>query len=96
MILIFWIVLELDIDQMDFETTFLEGILDPSEYVYMHCRDGMHLLMEECLEVRKGLYGLVQSARICYISFYDHIKKNAVLCKVKQINVYFTKLARGV
>ena len=59
MILILWIVLELDIEQMDVEPAFLEGILDSSEYVYMHCPDGMHLPVEECLKVRKGLYGLV-------------------------------------
>ena len=53
--------------------TFLEGILDPSEYVYMHCPDGMHLSFDLCLEVRKGLYGMVQSDRVFYTLFYDHI-----------------------
>ncbi len=97
MIPILWIVLGLDIHQMDVETAFLEGILDPSEYVYMHCPDGMHLSFDLCLEVRKGLYGLVQSARVFYMSFYDHItSEECGLWEVKLTNVYSSKLARGV
>ena len=30
-----WLILDLDIDQMDVETAFLEGILSPNEYMYM-------------------------------------------------------------
>ena len=68
-VLIIWIFFYLDIDQMDVETAFLEGILDPSEYVYMSCPNGLHLALDECLEIRKGLYGLVQSARIFLMRF---------------------------
>jgi Reverse transcriptase (RNA-dependent DNA polymerase) len=62
MILTYWMILNLDIDQMDVETAFLEGILEPHEYVYLKCPEGMYLLPDECLEVHKGLYGLVTAA----------------------------------
>ena len=72
-VLIIWIILDLDIDQVDVETAFLEGNLDPSEYVYMNCPEGLYLEPNQCLEIRKGLYGLMQSARIFYMSFSDHL-----------------------
>ena len=59
----------MDIDQMDVETAFLEGILDESEYIYMKCPEGMDLNDDECLEIHKGMYGLVQSARIFWKRF---------------------------
>jgi len=69
LMLVFWMVMGLDIDQMDVETAFLEGILEPNEYVYLKCPDGMALAPDECLEVRKGLYGLVTSARVFWKRF---------------------------
>ena len=39
----------------------------------MLCPEGRHLSFVECLEISKELYGLVQSARVFYMSFYDHI-----------------------
>ena len=77
-VLIIWIILDLDIDQMDVETAFLEGVLDPSEYVYMSCPDSFHLAPNQCLEIRKGLYGLVQSAIIFFMRFSDHL--NSDIC----------------
>ena len=35
--LVVWVVLRLDLDQMDVVTAFLEGILDKKEYMYMKC-----------------------------------------------------------
>ena len=64
--LIFWLVCKLNIDQMDVETAFLEGFLSPNEYIYMKCPEGMTLKYDECIEIRKGMYGLVQSARILW------------------------------
>jgi len=78
MILVMWIVLTLDIDQLDVETAFLEGILDPSEYVYLKCPEGMKLEKDECLEVHRGLYGLVTSARIFWRSFSRHLTSDLV------------------
>jgi hypothetical protein len=39
----------------------------------MSCPDDMDLPSDECLEIRKGLYGLVQSARIFFLRFSEHI-----------------------
>ena len=72
-ILVLWIILYLDIDQFNVETAFLEGILEPHEYVYLKCPEGMTLASDECLEVRKGLYGLVASARIFWRHFSQHL-----------------------
>ena len=76
--LVFWMVIDLDIDQLDVETAFLEGILEPHEYVYLKCPDGMKLQPDECLEVRKGLYGLVTSARIFWKRFSNHLTSDKV------------------
>ena len=57
-------VLKLDIYQIDVETAFLEGILSPEEYMYMECPEGMTIPKNTCLEIQKGMYGLVQSSRI--------------------------------
>ena len=59
-----WMYLKLDLYQIDVETIFFEGVLEPHECVYLECPDGMKLGSDVCLEVRKSLYGLVISARI--------------------------------
>ena len=46
--------MELDIDQIDVETAFLEEELEPSEYVYMKKPSGMSLKEDECLEIMKS------------------------------------------
>ncbi len=61
--IIFWMILDLDVGQLDVETAFLEGILKPTEYVYLKCPDGYNLEDDECLKVMKGMYGLCQSSR---------------------------------
>ena len=68
-----WLILDLDIDQMDVETAFLEGILAPNEYMYMLNPEGMNLDPDECLEIRKGLYGLVQSSRVFFLKFSRYL-----------------------
>ena len=60
--LVLWLVLGLDVDQIDVETAFLEGELDEKERVYLKCPPGMDLGEDECLEVMKGLYCLVQAS----------------------------------
>ena len=49
-----WIMLGLDIDQMDVETTFLEGKLVEKERVDLKCPPGMDTKEDECLDVMKG------------------------------------------
>ena len=61
-----WLILDLDIDHMDVETAFLEGILSKNEYVYMNNPEGVNLDPDECLDIHKGLYGLAQSSRVFF------------------------------
>ena len=77
-VLTIWMICDLEIDQMDVETAFLEGLLEEPEYVYLKCPDGMTLEPDECLEVRRGLYGLVASARIFWRSFSRHLTSDTV------------------
>lgn len=76
--LVLWIILDMNIDQMDVETTFLEGELKESEWVYMKCPTGMKLDLSECLLVKKGMHGLVQAARIFWIRFSTHLTSDKV------------------
>lgn len=59
-----WMVYGLDIDQADVETAFLEGRLEPHEYQYMECQEGMDLEENECMMVTGGTYGLIQVSRV--------------------------------
>ena len=77
-VLILWIVLGLSIDQMDVETAFLEGYLEEKELVYLKCPEGLNLNDDECLEMHCGMYGLVQSARIFFMSFSRHLTSDEV------------------
>ena len=73
--LTFWIVLNLDVDQMDVETAFLEGDLKESKRIHLRFLLGMNLEKDECLEInRKGMHGFVQSARV------HGLKMTAFLC----------------
>ena len=49
---------------IDFETAFLHGDLE--EDIYMNCPEGMDHTKDECLQLNKTIYGLVQSARQWY------------------------------
>ena len=71
--LIVWMTYGLKVDQIDVETAFLEGDLKPSEYIYMKCPYGLKLQPDECLEIRKGMYGLVQSMRIFLGNMSNHL-----------------------
>ena len=73
-----WICCGLDIDQMDVETAFLEGELKPDEYQYMKCPEGLELKSDECLEIKRGMYGLVQSSRIFWIRMTNHLTSDKV------------------
>lgn len=53
--------MKLDIQLIDVETTFLQGILDES--IFMDCPDGKDCKSDEYVLLLKALYGLVQSAR---------------------------------
>ena len=86
-----WLVLRLDVDQIDVETAFLEGELKENEYVYMSRPDGMDLRDDECLEIRKGMYGLVQAARIYWMKMYQYLTSENVGMTKNEVGV----VARG-
>ena len=56
--------LGLDIDQIDIETVFLERDLPENEYIYLKCPEDINLAENKCLEIRKRIYGIVQTARV--------------------------------
>ena len=62
-----WMVRNLDVDQMDVETAFLKRTLEENERAHMKCPPGMNLEKDECLEIWKGMCGLVQSARVHWL-----------------------------
>ena len=47
--------------QFDVETAFLEGRLEPSEYMYMKCPEGMVMESDECLKFAYSLCSCAQS-----------------------------------
>ena len=58
--MVMMIVMELEGIIFDVETAFLHG--DLKERIYMDCPDGMEHEDDECLELKKTIYGLVQAA----------------------------------
>ena len=77
-VIVIWIVLDLDVDQLDVETAFLEGELPENERVYMKCPEGMLLNSDECLEILKGMYGLCQSSRLFWIKISKILTSNEI------------------
>jgi Reverse transcriptase (RNA-dependent DNA polymerase) len=57
---------------IDVETAFLHGELE--EEIYMDCPKGLTHKNDECLRLKKALYGLVQSARQFYKKFTKILK----------------------
>lgn len=66
---------------IDVETAFLHGKL--SEEIYMNAPDGMNVKDNKCLQLKKTIYGLVQSAR----EFYKRL-----ICELKDLG--FTEKIR--
>jgi hypothetical protein len=56
---------------IDIETAFLHGELGDDEIVFMDCPGGMQHNSDECLLLKKTIYGLVQSARAFFKKFKD-------------------------
>ena len=75
MMLIIWLVLNLDQGQMDVETAFLEGVLPEDIQIYMKAPEGMerNIQSDECLQIKKGMYGLVQASRLYFFKFAKYM-----------------------
>ena len=69
--IILQILLQWHCTQCDVETAFLEGRLEPKEYMYMKCPEGLELSEDQCVEIMGGMYGLVQVARIFWKRLSD-------------------------
>ena len=57
---------------IDVETAFLHG--DLKEEIFMEIPPGMEASKDECLILKKTIYGLVQSARQFYVKLVDALK----------------------
>ena len=58
---------------IDFETAFLHGTLE--EEIYMNCPEGLDHEPDECLQLQKTIYGLVQSAQQWYRKVVECLKE---------------------
>merc|ERR1712115_164360 len=59
---------------IDIETVFLYRYFEDGEKIYMNCPDGMTNEQDECLELLKTIYGLVQASRQSYKKFIKSLK----------------------
>ena len=71
-LLIAMIVWKLEGKIIDVETAFLHGDLD--EDIYMDCPEGLEANEDECLQLLKTIYGLVQAARQYFKKFGTGLK----------------------
>ena len=71
-------IFDLDVDQIDTENAFLEGELDPEEYVCMKAPQGLNIEKGNCLLIKKGMYGLKQVARIYYYTVRNYLCSDRV------------------
>ena len=72
-LLIAMIVWKLEGKIIDVETAFLNGDLD--EDIYMDCPEGLDAEDDECLQLQRTIYGLVQAARQYFKKFVGGLKQ---------------------
>lgn len=68
-VIILWVIFDLEVDQMGVETSFLEVILDNTERIYMKCPSGIVIKKDEYLLLLKTIYGLAKSERVFWKTF---------------------------
>ncbi|KAE8258495.1 hypothetical protein A4X13_0g1659 [Tilletia indica] len=66
-------VLDMDLHQIDFETAYLNANL--THDIYMLPPEGVELMPQQVLKLRRALYGLKQSAHDWYAVLRDSLKK---------------------
>ena len=59
---------------IDIETAFLYGDFEDGEQIFMNCPQGMDHKEDECLELLKTMYGLVQASRQYFKKFVKTLK----------------------
>jgi len=62
-----------DSEQIDAGTAFLYGDLE--ELIFMVCPEGLEIGEDECVLLKKSIYGLVQAARQWYKKFVQMLKR---------------------
>lgn len=66
--------------QGDFKSAYLNGILDPSEEIYVEQPPGFedpdHPKVDFVCRLKKALYGMVQAGRIWYLTLADYLMNN--------------------
>ena len=79
---------DLDLQQMDVKTAFLNGDLE--EEIYMSQLEGFSDDNQKVCRLRRSIYGLKQASRQWYIKFHK-VVISSVLEKTLWINVYILK-----
>ena len=74
-VIILMMVFKLFATIVDIETAFLYGEFNPGEEIYMNCPEGLEHADDECLQLCKTIYGLVQASRQYYLKFISVLKK---------------------
>ena len=62
-------------DPARIETAFLECHLRENYKIFLKAPEGMEIQVQsdECLEIKKGMYGLVQASRLYFIKFAKYM-----------------------
>ena len=47
-----------------YRNCFLEKYFSENEYIYLKCPEGIDFVKDECLEVQKEIYSIVQAKRV--------------------------------
>ena len=74
-LIIFEMVYKMKSKLVDIETAFLHGEFNQGEEVYMLIPEGLKAKDDECLELLKTIYGLVQAARAFFLKLGEVLKK---------------------
>ena len=72
-ILVYKVVKKAESEQINVETAFLYGDLE--ELIFMICPEGLEICDDECVLLKKSIYGLVQAARQWYKKFVQMLKR---------------------
>ena len=72
-LVVLWILFGWDTQVVDVEGAFLYGILDKP--IYMNMPEGLNGPKGHCVKLLRSIYGLVNSGRIWWQTFTNHLKK---------------------
>ena len=93
-LLIIKMILTLESMLVDIETAFLHGNL--KEIIFMDCPPGMDHGEDECLQLLKTIYGLVQSARAFYRKLAEALKSIGFVQSLADPCLFIKNIKKGV